>query len=296
MKRVGFIVKPDWADTTGEAARLFGILAPRAREHGCEVVVADDDRIAMEGAVIVPRAQLGQGLDLCVVLGGDGTMLGASVLVADEEVPVLGVNLGRLGFLTPFDPETAEQALDDALAGRLTTSERMRLQVDYLPKEGEPTGRAGLNDAVILQGSMARLVELETCLDDEVVSVYRADGLIVSTPTGSTAHNLAAGGPIIAPAQEAMAITPICAHSLTSRPLVVPGDRTVSVTVVGASRGMVLTVDGQWARSLMAGDRVEVRRAEKPLLVYESDKRFFDILREKLHWDARPSATSRSRT
>lgn len=292
MKRVGFIVKPDWADSTGEAARLFATLAPHLREQGHEVVVADDDRIAMAGATIVPRAEIGQGLDLCVVLGGDGTMLGASALVADEGVPVLGINLGHLGFLTPFDPATAEETLTAALNGQLRTAERMRLQVSYLPQEGEPTTRTGLNDAVILQGSMARIVELETRLDDEVVSAYRADGLIIATPTGSTAHNLAAGGPIIAPGQRAMAITPICAHSLTSRPLVVPGNRTVSVIVGGESRGLVLTVDGQWARSLMAGDRVEVRVAERPLLVYQSDKQFFDILREKLHWDARPSTTS----
>lgn len=296
MKRIGFIVKPDWADGASESTRVLFSLVPWLREQGHEIVVADEDRFALPGVTIAPREQLGKGLDLCVVLGGDGTMLGASALVADEGVPVLGINLGRLGFLTPFDPEDAQAALADALAGRLRTSERMRLSVKHIPADGESVVRAGLNDAVISQGSMARMVELEACLDDEVISVYRADGLIVATPTGSTAHNLAAGGPIIMPGQKSIAITPICAHTLTSRPLVVPGHRTVKIRLASESRGMVLTVDGQWARSLQAGDRVEVRAAERPLIVYQSNKRYFDILREKLHWDSRPSSNHRNKS
>lgn len=295
MKRVGFIVKPDWADGASDSIRLLASLVPWLLDQGHEIAVADDDRIALDGVVIVPRSELGKGLDLCVVLGGDGTMLGAASLVADEGVPVLGINQGRLGFLTPFDPENAREALADALAGRLTASERMRLQVTYTPRDGDPVVRTALNDAVILQGSMARMVELEARLDDEVISVYRADGLIVSTPTGSTAHNLAAGGPIIMPGQKSIAITPICAHSLTSRPLVVPGDRRVRLSLASESRGMVLTVDGQWAHSLMTGDVVEICAAVRPLIVYQSSKRYFDILREKLHWDARPSLNRQGR-
>lgn len=289
MKRIGFILKPDWDSGMSESARLLSVLVPRLQSKGYKAVVVDDDHISLAGVTIVPRDQLGKGLDLCVVLGGDGTMLGASALVADNDVPVLGINLGRLGFLTPFDPADAEQALDDALAGKLNTAERMRLQVTYIPRDGAPVIRSGLNDAVVHQGAMARLIELEARLDDEVVSVYRADGVIVATPTGSTAHNLAAGGPIITPGQSAMALTPICAHSLTSRPLVVPGEKLVSITPVGESRGIVLTVDGQWARSMVAGDRVEVCAARRPLIVFQSNKRYFDILREKLHWDARTS-------
>lgn len=293
MKRIGFILKPGPPDGPSESVKLLGELVPWLRDKGHTAVVADEDLIAMEGAVVVPREQLGKGLDMAVVLGGDGTMLGASALVADDGVPVLGINLGRLGFLAAFDPAEAREALAQALAGTLTTSERMRLAVTYTSGDGESVTRMGLNDAVIHQGSMARLVELEARVDGEVVSVYRADGLIVCTPTGSTAHNLAAGGPIIMPGHEAMAITPICAHSLTSRPLVVPETSTVSVTAVDASRGILLTVDGQWARSLMPGDRVDVRAAPRPLIVFESHKRYFDILREKLHWDSRPTVPNR---
>jgi NAD+ kinase len=217
VKRIGFILKPGPAEGPSESIKLLGELVPWLRQEGHIAVVTDEDLIAMDGVVVVPRDQLGKGLDLAVVLGGDGTILGASALVADEGVPVLGINLGRLGFLAPFDPAEAQDALAQALAGKLATSERMRLSVTYHPVDGEPVSRMGLNDAVIHQGSMARLVELEAQVDGEVVSVYRADGLIVCTPTGSTAHNLAAGGPIIMPGHEAMAITPICAHSLTIR-------------------------------------------------------------------------------
>lgn len=290
MKRIGFILKPGPPDGPSDSFKLLGELVPWLRQEGHIAVVADEDFVVMEGVVVVPRDQLGKGLDLAVVLGGDGTMLGASALVADEGVPVLGINLGRLGFLAAFDPDEARDALAQALAGRLATSERMRLAVTYAPQDGDPVTRMGLNDAVIHQGSMARLVELEARVDGEVVSVYRADGLIVCTPTGSTAHNLAAGGPIIMPNHAAMVITPICAHSLTIRPLVVPETSTVSVTAVDASRGILLTVDGQWARSLVPGDSVHIRTASRPLIVFESHKRYFDILREKLHWDAGPPA------
>lgn len=283
-------------DGPTESTRVLAELVPWLRQQGHLPVVADEDRIAMEGAVIVPRDQMGKDLDFAVVLGGDGTMLGASALVADHGVPVLGINLGRLGFLAAFDPDEAKQALADAMAGKLATGLRMRLDVTFVPQDSEPVTRTALNDAVIHQGSMARLVELEAFLDGELVSAYRADGLIVCTPTGSTAYNLAAGGPIIMPGHAAMAITPICAHSLTSRPLVVPESSTISVTLGGESRGVVLTVDGQWARSLMPGDRVEIKVAPQPLIVFESEKRYFDILREKLHWDARTSRPGSQRS
>lgn len=283
MKRVGFILKPDMTEGT----EILSDLVPWLRERGHVPVFADDDRIAIEGALIVPRDQIGKEIDLAVVLGGDGTMLGAAALVADEGVPLLGINLGRLGFLTPFDPEDAETALAAALDGALSTSSRMRLSVTYMPEEDGTVTRVGVNDVVIHQGSMARLIELEARLDGVLVSHYRADGLIVSTPTGSTAYNLAAGGPIIEPGQEAMALTPICPHSLTDRPLVVSGSSTISITLDGESRGVVLTVDGQWARSFLPGARLEIAAAAKPLIVFDSDKRYFDILREKLHWGVR---------
>lgn len=282
MKRVGFILKPDKS-----SGKVLPELARWVLELGHVPVFPAEDRVFVEGGVIVPREQIGKEIDMAVVLGGDGTMLAASSLVADEGVPVLGINLGRLGFLTPFDLDQAEAALAAAVTGDLGTSERMRLAVTYTPDGEAPVTRMGLNDAVIHQGSMARLIEVEVRLDGELVSYYRADGLIVATPTGSTAYNLAAGGPIILPGQRAMVLTPICPHSLTNRPLVVPGSSSVTMTLHNDSLGVVLTIDGQWAHSFLPSDHIEIAAAERPLVVFDSDKRYFDILREKLHWGAR---------
>jgi NAD+ kinase len=282
VKRVGFILKPDKS-----SAKVLPELARWVLELGHLPVIAAEDRVFVDGGVIVPREHIGKEIDIAVALGGDGTMLAASTLVADEGVPVLGINLGRLGFLTPFDLEQAEAALAAAVAGDLGTSERMRLAVTYTPSGEAPVTRMGLNDAVIHQGSMARLIEVEVRLDGELVSYYRADGLIVATPTGSTAYNLAAGGPIIQTGLRAMVLTPICPHSLTNRPLVVPGSSSVTMTLHNDSLGVVLTVDGQWAHSFLPSDHIEIAAAERPLVVFDSEKRYFDILREKLHWGAR---------
>ena len=286
MKHVGFILKPDKPD----AGQILAELVPELIENGHQPVVLDEDRVAPDGALIVPEEQFGhpegQRLDIAVVLGGDGTMLRASALVADAGVPVLGVNLGRLGFLTPFDPEEARDAVFGALDGRLQRSERMRLDVTYSPAGGEAITRPAMNDVVLHQGAMARLIALEARLGSALITSYRADGLIVATPTGSTAYNLAAGGPILIPGQKAMTLTPICAHALTHRPLVIPESETLRITLGEDSRGVVLTVDGQWARSFLPGDEIEVTAGATPLVVFQSDKGYFDILREKLHWGA----------
>lgn len=285
MKRVGFILKPG----SSEAGDLLAQLAQWLRERGHVPMVTDEDQIAPEGVEIVPEDRLGDEADMAMVLGGDGTMLRASYLVAHHDVPVLGINLGRLGFLTPFRSNECEHALEAAIEGRLSITERSRLAVVYAPASGEPVTRTALNDAVIHQGAMARLIELETFLDDALIANYRADGLIIATPTGSTAYNLAAGGPIIVPGQASMTITPICAHALTNRPLVVPKDARIRVRLGGDSRGVVLTVDGQWAHSFYPGDEITIGNADKPLLLFESDKGYFDILREKLHWGRAPT-------
>ena len=279
MNRVGFILKP-----SAEAAALLGDLAPWLRGRSVEVVTLETDAPRLEGARVVSEAELPGAVDIAVVLGGDGTMLRAAALVADHGIPVLGVNLGRLGFLTPFDPADARGAIVAALAGRLQRTERSRLMVSYAPASGPREQRPALNDAVIHQGGAARLVELEARLDNKVIAMYRADGLIICTSAGSTAYNLAAGGPILTPGQGAMALTPICAHALTNRPLVVPQSGGLSVTLGGDTHTAVLTIDGQWARNLSAGDRVDITATARPLRVFLSDKDYFDILREKLHW------------
>lgn len=283
MDRVGFILKPD----SPEATELVGQLVPWLHGRGVKTSVLEGDAARPTGADVVSDADLATAIDIAVVLGGDGTMLRAAALVADHGTPVLGVNLGRLGFLTPFDPADARGAIVAAMAGRLPRGERARLMVTFEAIGAPRVQRPALNDAVIHQGGAARLIELEACLDGKLIETYRADGLIVCTPSGSTAYNLAAGGPILAPGQAAMALTPICAHGLTNRPLVVPQSSTVTVTLGGNTRTAVLTVDGQWTRAIAPGDRVGITATARPLRMFLSDKNYFDILREKLRWGAR---------
>jgi NAD+ kinase len=281
--RVGFILKPDKT----EAGALVDELVPWLRERGHVAVVPTEDQIAPVGAEIVPEDELGDAVDLAVVLGGDGTMLRASRLVADRNRPVLGINLGQLGFLVMFSPAEAKAALAAALANELPRVERMRLAVTFTRAGAPPVVKTALNDATLHQGAMARLVDINAYVDGEFVASYRADGLIVATPTGSTAYNMAAGGPIVVPGQAAMTLTPICAHALTNRPLVIGANATIKFQLPTGGRDLVLTVDGQWAVSFRPGDTVDMTQAARPLVLFSSKQSFFDVMRDKLHWGVR---------
>jgi NAD+ kinase len=283
VSRVGFILKPDKT----EAGVLVEQLSAWLRERGHTAVVTTEDQVAPAGAVVVPEAELGGAIDLAVVLGGDGTMLRASRLVAEQHRPVLGINLGQLGFLTGFAPGEAIPSLEAAIAGKLPKTERMRLAVRFVRAGAEPVVRHALNDAVLHQGAMARLVEMDVFVDGEFVASYRADGLIVATPTGSTAYNMAAGGPIVVPGHTAMTLTPICAHALTNRPLVIRAGATIRLQLGADVRGVLLTVDAQWAHSFLLGDVAEITAADAPLIMFASKQSFFDVMRDKLHWGVR---------
>jgi NAD+ kinase len=280
---VGFILKPD----KSEAGVLLEDLVPWLRAQGHVPVLPTEDQFAPAGAQILPEEQLGEVVDLAVVLGGDGTMLRAARLVADRGKPVLGINLGQLGFLAMFSPAEAKVALGAALAGKMPRAERMRLRVTFEHAGAPPVVRYALNDAVLHQGAMARLIDIDAYCDGQFIASYRADGLIVATPTGSTAYNMAAGGPIVVPGQAAMTLTPICAHALTNRPLVIGASATLSMRLAGDVRGVILTVDGQWASSFLPGDTVRLTAAERPLVMFVSDQSFFDVMRDKLHWGVR---------
>jgi NAD+ kinase len=268
--RVGFILKPD----KSEAGVLLEELVPWLRDQGHVPVVPTEDQIAPPGCEIVPEDEL-----------------------------AAAINLGQLGFLAMFSPSEAKQALAAALAGKLPRAERMRIKVTFMRQgagrrrtesddSGELSGalpvvRYALNDAVLHQGAMARLIEIDAYCDGQFVAAYRADGLIVATPTGSTAYNMAAGGPIVVPGQNAMTLTPICAHALTNRPLVVSAQSTLRFELGADARGVILTVDGQWAHSFLPGDLVELTEAERPLIMFVSTQSFFDVMRDKLHWGVR---------
>jgi NAD+ kinase len=279
--RFGFLLKPG----KPEAPRLASDLAEVLRGRGCSTLIATDESEALPGFTAVSLEKLGASIDVLVILGGDGTFLHGASLVADHGVPLLGINLGTLGFMTHYTLPEAQAAVEDAAAGKLPIDERMRLRVTVRSAGKVLETRTALNEAVI-QRATPRLLDLRAELDGYPIAIYKADGLIVSTPTGSTAYNLAAGGPILTPDLEAIVLTPICPHTLTNRPVVIRADAHASVTNVSA-HPVTMTVDGRWQRDLAPGDAMEVRKADRPLRTFRPQSTFFAVLREKLSWGER---------
>lgn len=241
--------------------------------RGIEVVRQDDE--------------IGARADMVIVLGGDGTLIHAAGLIEGRSVPILGVNMGTLGFLTEIPQAEVYRAIEHVLAGEARISERMRLRV-HVYRRGDSQKRVVdaevLNDAVIAKGTLSRMAEFEATCSGEYVSSYRADGIIVATPTGSTAYSLAANGPILYPSMRGVILAPICPHTLTQRPIVLPDDRTLNVMLVSESE-VYLTLDGQSAGQLERGDRVEIRQStNRVLLVTNPNLDYFAILRAKLRW------------
>ncbi len=281
--RFGFLVRAG----NPEAPRLAGEFAGMLCARGDEVLfVADYGPGAPAGLPAVPGDEIGGRVDVMVALGGDGTFLYGAKLVADHDVPLLGLNLGSLGFLTPYTLEEAHTVLTDAALGRLQEEERMRLLVTLHAQGRPPESQAALNETVINQREVGRLMDLQVSTNGDLITNYKADGLILSTATGSTAYNLSAGGPILSPDMDAVVLTPICPHTLSNRPLVVHADLGVTVKNVSPYHGVV-NVDGYWSREMAPGDVVAVRRHERRLRVFRPGHSFFKILRQKLSWGER---------
>lgn len=235
-----------------------------------------------------PQEELPAHSDMIVALGGDGTLLAAARAVGSRGTPILGVNLGRLGFLTELRPSEIFSALERIWEGDYTIEERMVLKVAIPSRPGEPAFFA-LNDLVIDKGSFSRVIQMETFINGESLSTFSADGLIISTPTGSTAYSLSAGGPIINPQMEAIIITPICPHSLSVRPMVISREEIFEANVFSDHNSAMLTVDGQVGYELCSGDLVRIERADyKIRLIHSRDQSFYQILREKLKWGLEP--------
>ncbi len=229
------------------------------------------------------------GADFAVVLGGDGTVLKASRKLAPQGIPLVGINVGTFGFLTEGPAEQAEAILEDVLAGRFTVADRMMLScvVDRAGRKVMDT--LGLNDAVLTRTALSRTIVIDFCVNDEPVTTYRADGLIVATPVGSTAHSLASGGPIVLHDLSALIVTPICPYTLSNRPLVLPSDWTISLSARDWAEPPGVTVDGQVMVELAEGDIVRVRKAPVVLkLVQTGRNSFFETLRNKLDWRGEP--------
>jgi NAD+ kinase len=228
-------------------------------------------------------------IDAIVVLGGDGTLLRAAQRVTNEEVPVLGVNLGSLGFLTEVRSDEIDEALQALVAGRSHYSWRSLLRAS-LVRDGKAEVHEGLNDVTIAKAAtVSRIVEFTVHVGDRFMSDFRADGLIVSSPTGSTAYNLAAGGPIVHPALDAVVLTPICPHMLSNRPVVIPARDAVHIRVRSTGSPVNVTVDGQWSREVHPEDELIVGRASRRLkLVTSASRDYFEVLRTKLKWGEPP--------
>jgi len=237
----------------------------------------------------VGREQMaGRKPDLAIVLGGDGTLLAAARALAHADVPLLSVNLGSLGFLTEVPLAELYPTLEAWCTGCASTEIRSMIRAELVCAKGNRRSFDALNDVVVAKGSIARMADYAVSIDAQQVAVFRADGVILSTPTGSTAYNLAAGGPIVMPSVNAMLVTPICPHLLTIRPILVPGESSISVKVTGVPNETYLTVDGQEAVPMHVGDEVHCRRSDHRVqLVRLKENGVFDVLRSKLKWGER---------
>ena len=228
------------------------------------------------------------GIEALIVLGGDGTLLSAARLASEHKVPILAVNLGGLGFLSTVSQDELYSILEEIFSGKHRVSERVMLEAEIVRAGAVIRRQIALNDAVLNKAALARIMDLELRVDGEYVTTYKSDGLILSTPTGSTAYSLAAGGPIVYPIVEAFVVTPICPHTLTNRPLVIPDSATIEVDFKAEGDAVFLTLDGQIGIELVRGDHIRVRKAaEKLLLVRPAKKTYYQILRNKLKWGER---------
>lgn len=280
VKKIGIIAKP-----RPEAKPVLEELLKSIESREIEVVL-DVDTAAMVGTTSAyKKSDVPAAVDLVVVLGGDGTLLSVARLVEGKGIPILGVNLGSLGFLTEVTIAELFPALDDILAGHYKVSERVMLHCQ-VHRQGERIAQAVvLNDVVINKGALARIIEMETYVDGVYVTTFRADGLIISTPTGSTAYSLAAGGPILHPSLEALIVNPICPFTLSNRPLVIPDTVRIEVILVKENEDVLVTLDGQVGVALRYRDVIEIRKADTRLKLIESPwKNYFEILRTKLKW------------
>jgi len=264
-------------------------LAARIRERYPSLEVLGDRLLAHTlGWPRVEDRELANRAELVVVLGGDGTLIHAARLLEGRAVPILGVNLGTLGFLTEIPADGLFPALEEVLAGRFKSESRMKLTCRLVRDGRVLVHDEVLNDIVINKGALARVADHEVSIEGIPVAKYKADGVILATPTGSTAYSLSAGGPIVHPSVDCTVLTPICSHALTHRSTIVPADRTIRVTLCSETADTFLTLDGQTGHSLECGDSIEVVRSpHRVQLVRDPGVGYFSILRKKLHWGER---------
>lgn len=284
LKKIGIYAKKSHPEV--EQIAMFA--AQRLTRAGIDVLI--EDGLAEQIGQVNGYAgeDIPSQVDMILVLGGDGTLISVARQIGDRQVPIVGVNLGQLGFLTEITREELPEMLDRLIAGDYKVSERMMIDA-FIHRGDQIVGKyTVLNDAVINKGALARIIDMETYVDGRHLSTYKADGLIISTPTGSTGYSLAAGGPIIYPEINSLLITPICPHMLTNRPIIVWSRSVIEIEVKFQDDVVFFTADGQVGHKLLPGDRVEVRRSEtRARLISSPSREYFQILRTKLSWGER---------
>ena len=288
--RIGIAVKPGLTAARDTLVELEQWL----RGRGIEAVWSTE-AAALFGAgsrTAIDRAQIPERVDLMLVLGGDGTLLAMAKAIAESghDIPILAVNFGSLGFLTEITRPEIHESLDRVLNNRATHDHRMMLRATATRAGQAAVTHLALNDVVFTRTALSRMIELSVSVGDQFVTAVKADGLIVATPTGSTAYNLAAGGPIVHPSMDALVLTPIAPHTLSNRPIVIPTEREVRVKSTSANAGdeVYVTVDGQTGFGLHQGDEIAIAKADRPLrLIRATTRSYFEVLRQKLKWNER---------
>jgi NAD+ kinase len=281
VRRIGLVVKPGEPRARAVVAQLLEWAAARDLE-----VIGNADQPGDDLPVVaVPASQFGSRSDIIVALGGDGTMLGVARLVGDRGTPVLGVKFGTLGFLTEYTDADLFPSLEEVVTGSFSVDPRVTVGF-LVERDGEIIANAvALNDVVVNKSALARMIEIDCWIDGLYVTNYRADGLIVSTPTGSTAYNLAAGGPILVPSMGAFVLNPICPHTLSNRPLVVPDTVNIDLSLRTRGESVMATIDGQLGFDIQSGDRILLRKSSTTFnVITPRNRNYFQVLRDKLRW------------
>jgi NAD+ kinase len=281
VKHIGILIKPGFTGTKALLQELVPWLKSRGQIPLLDPVAAE---LVGEGTSY-PKREMAALADLLVVLGGDGTMLAAARLLEGRPTPILGVNTGGLGFLTEVTPDEIYKALDNIFKEAYAVEERLMLQ-SRITRHGQLVGGSSvLNDVVLSKGTLTRMVQMEIRINRQFVTGLRGDGLIIATPTGSTAYSLSSGGPILNPSVHAMILTPICPHTLTNRPIVIPQDARVEVLISSREEGAMATFDGQVGIALRHDDTIEVSAADHyAKLIRFPERTFYEVLRKKLKW------------
>ncbi|RLB68782.1 MAG: NAD(+) kinase [Deltaproteobacteria bacterium] len=284
MRTIGIVIKRN----NTKALEVGVSLSSWLGKQGIKTVFSQELSRGIPGSQAMELAEIPRHADVIVVLGGDGTLLSVARLVNSYDVPILGVNLGSLGFLTAITLDELYTVMADILENRFQVSERMMLAARVHRQGKTISSYAVLNDLVINKGALARIIELETTIDQGYLTTFKADGLIISTPTGSTGYSLSAGGPIVYPTLDSIIVSPICPHMLTNRPLLVPPEAQIETILASEGGDVSLTLDGQIGFTLQQYDRISVTRAEHTIkLIISPTTTYFEVLRTKLKWGER---------